>query len=165
MNTVIRASVILAVVVAVIIATIAGLGLHQIPVFNTIGVILLFTLINIVIVFWALAKTAPENGYLKQLGNSALIGLIGGLLIFVLSYLLMSFVFPQYLSEYAAAILEQMEFAGAPAEQIDLYEERLSQMTTVGQAFQGFIGTFFTSLIAGAIIAYFKRKKEETAAA
>jgi hypothetical protein len=159
MNTVIRASVILAVVVAVIIAAIAGLGLHQIPIFNTIGVILLFTLINIAIVFWALANTAAESGYGKQLGNAALIGLIGGALIFVLSWLLMSFVFPDYLNEYAAAILEQMEMSGAPAEQIDLYQERLSQMTTLGQAFQGFIGTFFTSLIAGAIIAIFKRKK------
>jgi hypothetical protein len=122
--------------------------------------ILLFTGINIGLIYWALSRTAPGSSYLKQLLNGALIGLLGGALIFLTGWLLMAVVFPSYIDESSSAALEMMTSMGMPKEAIDKQAQAMAQATPMNQAFQGFIGTLITSIVVAAIVAIFKRQKQ-----
>ena len=112
---------------------------------------------NVAVIIWALRGNAAENGYAAQLGISALVGLIAGVIIFIGSYVLTTVVFPDALSETADAMLPLLEQAGMSEEQIDA---RMAKMESpVSNALPGLIGTFVTSLVVGAVVAIFFRRK------
>ena len=159
MNVVIKWSVILAALVAVLSVVIALTGLHQNPMVGGMVSIVIAIAINVVVVFLALKQTAAENFYGKQLLNGVLIGAVAGVLILLTSWLLLAVVFPDYLAQMAAGYEEWFEAAGMTEDQIDTQMQKLDNATALGQSIAGLIGTFFTSIIAAAIIAIFKRKK------
>ena len=159
MNVVIKWSVILAALVAVLSVVIALTGLHQNPMVGGMVSIVIAIAINVVVVFLALKQTAAENAYGKQLLNGVLIGAVAGVLILLTSWFLLGVVFPDYLTQMAAGYEEWFEAAGMTEEQIDTQMQRMDNATAFGQSIAGLIGTFFTSIFAAAIIAIFKRKK------
>ena len=113
---------------------------------------------NVSPVVWALKQTAGENGYGRQLGNAALIGLIGGVLVFAGSMLLFT-VFPNYLEEFKTAQIAGLEQWNLPEDRLEAQIAQIEAVTPVRSSLQGAIGTLFTSLIVGAIVAIFQRKK------
>jgi len=115
MNTVIKASVALVVVVMVISLAMYFTGLHENALVGGLGSLVLLIGANIAIVFWALKQTAAENGYGRQLGNAALIGLIGGVLVFLGSMLLLT-VLPDYLEEMKTMQIASLEQFNLPEE-------------------------------------------------
>ena len=74
--------------------------------------------------------------------------------------MLSSYVFQDNALDAREDAIAQVEASGAPQEQIDIQIKAIEAMTSPGgQATSGAVGTFFTSLISGAIIAIFRRKK------
>jgi len=159
MNTVIKASVALVVVVMLISLAMYFTGLHENALIGGLGSLVLLIAANIAIVFWALKQTAAENGYLRQLGNGALIGLIGGVLVFLGSMLLLT-VLPDYLEEMKTMQIASLEQWNLPEDRMDQQIAKIEAVTPVSSSMQGMIGTFVTSLIIGAIVAIFQRKKD-----
>lgn len=115
------------------------------------------TVVTIVVVFLALRETAAEASWTGQLVNSAILGAVAAVVVFVVSWLTLGMVFPNYLAEMAAATEHMLAGAGLAPEMIEAQMQALEEATAVGQAFTGAVGTIVTCLIAGAIIGIFKR--------
>jgi hypothetical protein len=159
MSAVIKASVALAVLVAIVSVIFAVAGLHEKGIMPGIVLLVVFIALNVGCVFWALKQTAADNGYGKQLLNAAVFGLIAAVLIFGFSILNLKVFFPSYLEESTTATIEFLEGMNMPAEALQAQVQKQEARTVVGDSTGGAIGTFLTSLIVGAIIAIFKRKK------
>ena len=159
MNSAVKAGVILAVLVTVVSAIIMGTGLHQNFLVAGLLSILVYIVINIVLVYMTLNKSAAENGYGAQLMSSGILGLVGGVLIFVGSWVLLSLVFPDALAEMRDSAIAFMESSNVPEATVELQMAKLDAATPVSQSLPGLIFTFVTSVIVGAIVAIFKRKK------
>jgi hypothetical protein len=159
MSAVIKWSVILGVAVTIFSAIWIAAGMHTSPIVGSLGSIAIAILINLVVVFLCLRETAAENRYGKQLLNGALLGLFGGILIFLGSWLLVAVVFPHSLDEIREAYTTWLQSSGLPQAQVDQQIQKLQGTTAARQAVGGLIGTFITSVIAAAIIAIFQRQK------
>jgi uncharacterized membrane protein YwzB len=159
MNAAIKASVVLALSVWVVSAIFAVAGLHEANPLVGIVLFVLFIGLTVGCVFWALKTTAAENGYGKQLMSAVVLGLIAGVLIIGFSILNLTVLFPDYLDEHTTAVVEFLEGANLPEAALQKQVAALENRTTMGESIKGGIGTFATSLIFGAIIAIFKRKK------
>ena len=157
MGIAVRSGVILALSVSLLQAVLIGAGLHMKPVGAFIGFIVTIVL-NVAIVFFALRKTAPTNAYVEQLLSAIVIGAVGGALVCVLSLVMSSFVFPELIDEVKAARIASLEEREMADDLRERFVESTEAMTGRGQAFAGMIGTFFTSLIVGAIVALFQRE-------
>jgi len=159
MNAVIKAGVALAVLVWIVSVIWAVAGLHQMnPMVGFVFLVVVIVL-NAGCIFWALKQTAAENGYGKQLLNVVVFGLIAGVLICALSMLNLTVLFPNYLEEEGTVLIEFIEGAGLPEEALQGRLEQIEARTPFRQSINGLIGTFVTSLIVGAIVAIFARKK------
>ena len=106
----------------------------------------------------SLNQTAAESGYLRLFGNGVLIGLIGGMLVFLGSMVLLT-AMPSYLDDVKTMQISSLEQLNLPEDVIEPRIAKIEAITPVSSSMQGMIGTFFTSLIAGAIVAIFQRKK------
>ncbi len=159
MGPAVKWGVILAVGVSVVTLAMIGTGLHTNPILYGLGAISVFIVLNIVAVVMALRATAGDKGYLGQLGSGAVLGLVGGAAIFVLSYLITGVVFPDSIPEMVQANLELLGRSGLPEEALAAREEALRSTTAMSGAVQGLVGTFITSLVVAAITAIFVRRK------
>ncbi len=160
MSAVVKAGVALAVLVAVLSLALAFAGLHRNnPIAAQFAFLIPAILLSIGCVFWGLKMTAADNNYLKQLVNAVLIGLVAGALIFAFSMLLLTVLMPDYLDDVKQSTVAWLEDSNLPDEQLERQIRSVEGTTAVSQALGGFIGTFLTTLIAGAIIAIFLRKK------
>jgi len=159
MNTAIKAGLILAVAVTLVSAVMIGAGLHENFIVSSVVSLVIYIGLNIAILFWALSKTASDCGYGKQLLNSLIIGLVGGFVIFLGSYLLLGVVFPDSIDRMREGAIVFLENANLPEEQMNAQVAKLDAATPVSQSLTGLWGTLGTSLIVGAIISIFKRKK------
>lgn len=68
---------------------------------------------------------------------------------------------PDYLEDVKTAQIVSLEAFNLPEDKVDKQITKIEAITPVSSAMQGMIGTFFTSLIVGAIVAIFKRKKTD----
>ncbi len=159
MNAVVKWSVVLAVLVFALSIAMALTGLHANPLLGGLLSIVAAILIDIGCVFMALKQTAPASSYVKQLINGLLIGVIGGALVFISSWLLLEAIFPDYLDEMRAGYEEWTKAAGLPEDQVRQQLAAMEAATPASQSLAGLAGTFFTSLVAGAILGIFLRKK------
>ena len=161
MNAVIKASLALVVSVAVLSLLLAFSGLHESsPMLAQLAFLLPAILLNAGCVFWGLKMTAAENTYGKQLLNGALIGIIAGVLIFAFSYLMLTVLMPDHLEQTKQATVSWLESQPQiPQTTLDAQIAKIETTTPASQALSGLIGTFFTSVIVGAIIAIFIRKE------
>ena len=158
MKSVVKASVALVVVVMVVSVLMYVTGLHKNPLIGGLGSLLLVIVANVAVVFWALKQTAAESRYVRQFGNGALIGLIGGVLVFLGSMVLLP-AMPNYLDDMKTMQISSLEQWNLPEDAMEKKIAKIEAVTPVSSSMQGMIGTFFTSLIVGAIVAIFKRKK------
>jgi hypothetical protein len=159
MSAAIKAGVALAVAVEIFSVIFAVAGLHQKgPLFGIVFLLVVIGL-NIGCIVWGLKQTSGENGYGKQLLNAIVIGLVAGVLIFVFSMVNLNVLFPNYLEESKLASIEFLENANLPEEVLNQQVAKVEGQTATGASIQGTIGAFFTSLIVGAIVAIFSRKK------
>ncbi len=160
MQSVIKASVALVAMVMVVSVLMYVTGLHENPLIGGLGSLLLVIGANVGVVVWALKQTAAENGYMRQLGNGALIGLIGGVLVFLGSMVLLTAI-PSYLDDMIEMQISSLEQWNLAEDVMEQQIAKIEAVTPVSSSMQGLIGTFFTSLIVGAIAAIFQRKKGE----
>ena len=160
MNSVVKASVALVIMVMVVSVLMYLTGLHESPLIGGLGSLVLVIGANVAVVFWALKQTAGENGYLRQLGNGALIGLLGGVLVFLGSMVLLT-VLPDYLDDVQAMQIDSLEQWNLAEDVMEKQIAKIEAVTPVGSSMQGLIGTFFTSLIVGVVVAIFQRKKQQ----
>ena len=119
---------------------------------------LVATVVTIAVVFLALRETAAEATWPGQLLNSLILGAVASVIVFVVNWLSLAVVFPNYLAESAAAAEHALANAGLAPNLIEEQVQGLEDATALGQAFAGVIGTMVTTLIAGAIIGIFKRE-------
>ncbi len=159
MQSVVKASVALVVLVMVVSVLMYVTGLHENALIGGLGSLVLVIGANIGVVFWGLKQTAAENGYLRQLGNGALIGLMGGVLVFLGSMVLLT-ALPDYLDDMKEMQISSLEQWNLPEDKMEQKIAQIEAVTPVASSMQGLFGTFFTSLIVGAITAIFQRKKE-----
>ena len=82
MNSVIKASVALAVLVTIVSVIFVAAGLHESSPMLGIVLILLFIGLNVGCLFWALSPTAAVNGYGKQMLNVGIFGVVAAVVIF-----------------------------------------------------------------------------------
>jgi hypothetical protein len=94
MTPVIKASVGLALVVAAWAAIVIGADLHPNVVAGHGASIFVAIIVNVIAVCWAPGRSAAISAYPKQLANAVAIGLVGGVGVFVLAWLLLEAVFP-----------------------------------------------------------------------
>ncbi len=159
MHITLKASLILAGLVALLSILIYVTGLHASFVAGQATFLLGAVAINAGVVIWALRQTAAENGYGRQLANAGVIGVAGGVLIVLVSWLLLSVVFPDVLDEARQGAVEYLRASGAPADEIGRQQATLEAATPMSQSLPGGLGTLFTSLITGAIVAVFQRQR------
>ncbi len=159
MHVTLKASLILAGLVALLSILIYLTGLHTSFVAGQAIFLVGAIAINAGVVFWALRQTAAENGYGRQLLSSAVIGVAGGVLIVLISWVLLSFVFPDVLDEARQAAVQYLRSSGAPEADVERQRATLEAATPMSQSIPGGLGTLFTSLITGAIVGVFQRKR------
>ena len=138
MNNALKWGVILAAVVTVINLVFLAMGLHANPIFSLLAVGL-FAIVNIVVIVVALMKSRAEKGYGGQLVQSLLIGVVGGVCIFLASYVMLSFVFPDAIAEAQEGAIAMLESAGLPEAQLEANIEKIEGKTAMGDA----IGAIF----------------------
>ena len=155
----VKASLILVALVTVLSIVLEVSGLNKDFLVGQMVFLIGAIVLNVGIVYWALQTTAGESTYGRQLLRSAAIGVLGGALIVVTSWILLSFVFPEALDNLRQAAIEYMQAAGTPQEEYNRQMTLLDNTTPMSQAIPGGVGTFFTSVVAGAVIAIFKRRK------
>ncbi|RMH19389.1 MAG: DUF4199 domain-containing protein [Acidobacteria bacterium] len=159
MHVTVKASLILAGLVALLSAVVYLSGLHKNFAAGQTVFLAGAIAINVAVVYAALAATAAETGYGGQVLNAAAIGLLGGALVVLVSWLMLAAVFPNALDEVRQGAIDFMEASGMPDEQKQQQLEQIRNATPWSQSLPGGIGTFATSLVAGLVIAAFKRRK------
>lgn len=136
-----------------------SLGLHTNPV-----TLLLFYLVIVIqggVLFWGLRMTARQG---KTYGAQVVAGLImsgiGAVIIFVGSFVLTSYVFPDYFVELEEGIRTTLSAQGIPDADIQTQLDAMaSSNTPIQNAINGVIGTIGTGLVLSLIIAIFVKAK------
>ncbi len=133
-------------------------GWYLTPVmFNLFWIVIL---IQAVIIFRFLGKSANENTYWGQVGYGTLISFFGGVVLFIFSILFTTVFFPNYFNDIKMMQEKLLREAGKSPEEIKAQIALTSQtQSTFLQALFGFIGTIVTGFILSLIIGSFKRKK------
>ena len=157
MNPAVRFGLILGVVVAALGYLVPILGLHTNPIVPTVFVGAA-VVVNVVCVFLALRQTAADATWMRQVVNGLVVGAIGAVLIFVGSWTMTTWVFPNYYAEYVAAAREMLTAAGLSADQVAAQMAAIEGTTPAGSAFSGAVGAIITSVVAGAVVGAFKRQ-------
>lgn len=67
---------------------------------------------------------------------------------------------PDYLEDVKTVQIVSLEQFNPPEDVLEKQITKIEATTPISSSMQGMVGTFFTSLIVGAIVAIFKRKKE-----
>ena len=153
MSIPVRYGLILGIVVSVINLALPALGLHTNMGMSAVFLVIVIV-INIAVVILALRETAASANYGGQVMNGLVLGAVGGVIVFVGSWVTTSVVFPNYMAEVMEATRETLASFGIPAEDIDA---QLATGSSVDSAFQGALGTLVTSVVVAAITGIFKR--------
>lgn len=153
MNVPVRYGLILGVVVTAINLAIPALGLHTSMGLSAIFLVVVIAF-NIAVVVMALGKTAADANYGGQVLNGLMLGAVGGVIVFIGSWITTAIVFPNYMAEVVEATRDSLGSLGLPAGDIDA---QLATASSAGSALQGALGTLITSVLVAAITAIFKR--------
>lgn len=159
MNSVVKASLVLAALVALLSIIVQVSGLNANFMLSQMAFLVGAIAINVGVVIWALSQTAADRGYMGQLGQAAGIGLLGGALVTLTSWLFLAVVFPDAIAEMRAGAVAYMESAGISGADYDRQMATLDSTTPFSQSISGGVGTLCTSLVTGAVFAIFKRRK------
>jgi hypothetical protein len=158
MGAAIKTGIGLAVIIEVITLVWFVTGLIENPMMGLVFLPIAIVL-NVLAVWWALKQTRLVHGYGKQLLSAIVLGVVAGVLIFAFSWVNYNVLFPDALEDQKAATIEWMEGMGWPEEQKAAQVAKVEELTVTSQAVQALVGTILTSLVVGAIVAIFVRKK------
>ena len=160
MNSVIKSSLLLVAIIAVVSLgfTFSGFQVSN-PLLGAMIFLVVAILANVGCLFWGLSGSAAESGYGKQLLNSLIFGVVAGVLIFCFSMLITTVLAPDNFDQAKTAMVEAMEGMNMPEEALALQVDKIEATTPMGESIKGLIGTIGTSLFFGAIISIFKRRK------
>jgi len=117
-------------------------------------------LINAVTVVLCLREQASSEGWLGQVKNGLLVGLIGSVIIFVTSWLVTTAVFPDYFAEMADGYRAAYVDSGLSEAEVTDLVAATAATSPVRSAFDGVIGTIATSLVVAAIAGGWLRNKD-----
>ncbi|NNE45212.1 MAG: DUF4199 domain-containing protein [Rhodothermales bacterium] len=155
----IRWGVILGGAVAVLIFVFGLVGWHR--TFEMSFVFLAIAiLINGVAVVLCLHERASTHGWLSQVKNGLVVGLVGSVIIFFASWLVTSVVFPDYFTEMAAGYREMYVNMGMSEAEVTDLVAATANTSPVRSAVDGVVGTIATSLMVAAIAGVWLRKKD-----
>jgi hypothetical protein len=160
MRTTVKAGVVLAVAVAVLMFVNGFAGVYKNPSLGWVFPVFA-TLIEIGVLIWALRQTAREGrGYGAQVGAGVLIAVIGGALIIPIA-MIWAAMFPDWAQFAEAAMADGWADSGMSEEQIQQMIQSTKFMRTgLANGIFGFLATVVTGLVASLIIAAFVRKKD-----
>jgi hypothetical protein len=159
MGAAIKAAIGLAVIIEVISIGWFAAGLHENMMLGFVFVAFAI-LLNVLAVVWALRQTRAVNGYGKQLLSAIVLGVVGGVLIFLFSMVNMSVLFPEAFEDQKAMQIEWIESMGMPEDTKAKQVKAIEESTPASSAVQGpLLGTVIVSVLTGAITAAFVRRK------
>ena len=166
MKTIIRGGILLGILVSIWTYIFGMTGMHR----SATGPLVfacVATLIELVVLAWALKRTAAEGRrWFGQVSAGTLLAFIGGCLILATSYLYMTSVNPGYLAEAREATAAALRSTGLDEAAIEsrLASQGLNQ-PPMAQAVTGFVMTVITGFVLSAILAIFIRNKAPKAVA
>jgi hypothetical protein len=118
-------------------------------------------LIEIGVLIWALKKTSLENTYWKQVGHGTLIAILGSVIIFFVSILFTTVLYPNYFSELQVIQEQMLRQQGRSEAEIRMaMDTARATGTPLVNALMGVVGTIATGFVASLVIGVFYRKKQ-----
>lgn len=118
-------------------------------------------LIQLGVLIWGMRKTAGEGRtYGGQVLAGTLMSVIAGFILFFVSLLFTSVLFPNYFAELRAMQSEILRSEGKSEAEIAMHVALAAKtQTPLLQALSGMLGTIVTGFLASLIIAFFVRSK------
>jgi hypothetical protein len=117
-------------------------------------------LIEVVLLVLGLRKTAPAQGYGKQVLTGTLMSVVAAAIIFCGSMLFTTVAFPTYFQDLRDAHAEMLRAAGRSAVEIETEVAKAAVgQTPLANALAGVAGTIGTGLVASLVVAIFLRRK------
>lgn len=165
MQPTVKAGIVLGIAAEVWTFIVLALGWHQNP--ATLVLFYLVILIQAGVLFWGLRMTAAQG---RTYGGQVVAGLImsgiGAIIIFIGSFILTSYVFPDYFVELEQGMRTMLEAQGIPEADVQMQIDAMaSSNTPFMNALSGVIGTVVTGLILSLIIGAFVKGKPEVGGA
>ena len=117
-------------------------------------------LINVATVVLCLRGTASSEGWMGQVKNGLVVGLVGSAIIFVTSWLVTTAVFPDYFAEMAEGYRAAYASMGFSQGEVADLVAATAATSPVKSAFDGVVGTMVTSLVVASIAGGWLRKKD-----
>jgi len=117
-------------------------------------------LTNVVTVVLCLRERASSEGWLGQVKNGMVVGLVGSVVIFVTSWLVTAVVFPDYFTEMADGYREAYLNMGLSEDEVADLVAATAATSPIRSAFDGVVGTMATSLVVAAIAGWWLRNKD-----
>ena len=122
-----------------------------------------FIVVSIVLnggaLLWSLTQTADSQTFGLQIRDSAILGVVAAVLIFATSWLTLDVFFPDACDETLEVVVRYIEGLALSDEDKAREFARIESRTAAKQALMGMWGTLLTSVVLGAVISIFKRKK------
>ena len=123
---------------------------------QTFALFYIVILIQVAVMIWGLRLTAAENSYGRQVAVGTVASVVAAIFIVLFSLLLMLVLFPGLIDQMKAMRGQALRDAGATEQEI---AAALALQRPAIQAFQGFLGTVVTGVLATLVIAIFLRRK------
>jgi len=122
-----------------------------------------FIVVSIVLnagaLLWSLTQTVDTQTFGLQIRDAAILGVVAAVLIFVTSWLTLDVLFPEAFAETIDVVVNYIEGLDLSAEDKAQGIARIESRTAFRQSLMGMWGTLLTSVVLGAVIAIFRRKK------
>jgi len=166
MNMIIRGGVLLGVLVTAYSWLFAFTGMHKRP-GAEMTFIIVATIIEIAVLVWALKKTAAQGRtWMGQVSAGTMLSFVGGALIFATSFMLVTYLYPNYFAEANVATAAAFRASGLDDAAVQAKMAALAPaQTPLANSVTGFTGTVVTGLVMSAILGIFIRHKGPKAAA
>jgi hypothetical protein len=116
-------------------------------------------LINVVTVVLCLREQASTEGWLGQVKNGLVVGVVGSVIVFVGSRVVTVWIFPDYFVEMAEGYREAYAAMGMTAAEVDRLVADPAATSAVRSAFDGVVGTLVTSLVVAGVAGVWLRQK------
>jgi hypothetical protein len=158
MGIAIRGGIVLGILVTIWQFVMGITGWYKDPVL--LNVFFLVILFEVVVLLWALKRTAPDSSYGRQVANGLVLSLVAGAIIICSSLVFTTIAYPHYFEELRACQTEMMKAQGLSEADIKAQLAAAAALQTpIGNALTGFAGTVGTALVVSAVAAMFWRKK------
>lgn len=158
MNPTLLAGLLLGILVAAWTFVMGFTGWYKDP--QRLGLFWLVIPLQIGLVVWSLWRTAPRNGYGRQVASGVALSVMASVLIFAGSLLFTTVVFPTYFQDLEVLGRQIMTAQGKDAAQIDeAVRASAAWQKPLPNAFAGVFGTWVTGLLTSLVAAVWLRRK------